>query len=91
MCRKGIEWLLPCVRVCSRGVGERGVAENGGKRKEEACCSKRVASDVVQCQHVCETSCEDGMGCGTAGVRWKLVYRVDTAAWLGAGGGEGGG
>ena len=24
--------------------------------------------------NVCETSREDGMGCGTAGVRWKLVY-----------------
>ena len=38
-----------------------------------------------------EMSHEDGKWAAAAGVRWKLAYRVDTAAWLGADGGEGGG
>ena len=90
---KGIEWLLPCVvGVCSRGVGERGVAEAVANEKKK--CVARRERRVIWCSvNVCETSREDGKWAAAAGVRWKLVYvyRMGTAACLGVDGGEGGG
>ena len=87
-CRKGIEWLLSyAVVVC--GLASMRVAEAvaNGKKK----CVARRERQVVWCSVNTWGGRHMKMGwAAAAGVRWKLVYRVGTAACLGADGGEGG-
>ena len=60
------------VCVCSRGVGERGVAEAVANEKKK--CVARRERRVMWCSvNVCETSREDGKWAAAAGVRWKFV------------------
>ena len=75
MCRKGIEGLLSCVAgVCSRGVGTIVAGGGSGEWREEVCCST-VRGESCGAVPMCVGDVmKMGCGCGTAGVRWKLVY-----------------
>ena len=82
--------VWPVYAAVALGRSWRAEARVDGKKK----CVARREWRVMWCSaNVCETSREDGKWAAAAGVRWKLVYvyRVGTAAWLGADGEEGGG
>ena len=59
--QKGYEGLLPCVRACA-AVALGRVGGGDGEWREESAVARRSEWRVMrQCQHVCETSHEDGL------------------------------